>query len=81
MQRADPLFKLRLPRDLRALLEEAAMQHGRSVTAEILARLGSTFPAQPDKVTLLEAQLVQLAERVLQLEKLMAAISRPQREE
>ncbi|RFF50167.1 Arc family DNA-binding protein [Xanthomonas campestris] len=35
----DPHFKIRLPRDLKAQLEEAAEKNGRSMTAEIVHRL------------------------------------------
>ncbi|UYC12860.1 Arc family DNA-binding protein [Xanthomonas sp. CFBP 8445] len=35
----DPHFKIRLPADLKAQLEKAAEENGRSVTAEIVHRL------------------------------------------
>lgn len=35
----DPHFKIRLPADLKAKLEKAAEENGRSVTAEIVHRL------------------------------------------
>ncbi|KAF1704042.1 Arc family DNA-binding protein [Pseudoxanthomonas suwonensis] len=38
-----PHFKIRLPRDLKAKLEEAAKSHGRSLTAEIVRRLEASF--------------------------------------
>lgn len=41
--RDDPQFKLRIPRDLKALLEMSAASNSRSVTAEIIARLQMSF--------------------------------------
>lgn len=43
MARTDPQFNLRIPVDLKAKVEEAAKESGRSATAEILARLEASF--------------------------------------
>jgi cell division protein FtsB len=81
MQRPDPLFKLRMPRELRALLETAAMARGRSITAEILDRLIASFPTAREQIAALAAQVAQLSERVEQLEKQVARIAEERREE
>lgn len=44
MKRTDPQFKLRLPEVLKARLEESAAQANRSVNAEIVFRLESSYP-------------------------------------
>lgn len=43
MARDDPEVRLRLPADLKARTEAAAREAGRSMNAEIVTRLGSTF--------------------------------------
>lgn len=43
MAREDPQMKLRLPIELKALVEEAAMEAGRSINAEIVHRLANSF--------------------------------------
>ena len=43
MSRLDPQFKLRLPPALRAQVEQAATVSRRSLNAEIIVRLESTF--------------------------------------
>lgn len=40
-------FALRMPPELRAQIEEAAAEKGRSLNAEILARLSSSFSEKP----------------------------------
>ncbi len=42
MAREDPLFRLRMPEDLKATLQQAAKRNHRSLNAEIVARLEST---------------------------------------
>lgn len=44
MSRNDPHFRLRIPAELKARVEEAARQSRRSVTAEILVALERVFP-------------------------------------
>lgn len=43
MARTDPQFNLRIPQELKDRLEEAAVANKRSVTAELIARLESSF--------------------------------------
>lgn len=43
MKREDPQFKLRLPEDLKTKLDEAAAASQRSISAEIVHRLTTTF--------------------------------------
>ena len=43
MARSDPQLNIRIPEQLKARVETAARESGRSVTAEILARLQQTF--------------------------------------
>ena len=50
----DSMFKLRLPGQLREKLEREAQAKGRTLTAEILARLGDTFSTNPDRISELE---------------------------
>lgn len=47
MSREDPQFKLRMSEELRAQIAEAAQSYGRSMNAEIVARLESSFPPVP----------------------------------
>lgn len=47
MSRDDPHFRLRIPADLKARVEEAARQSRRSVTAEIIVALERAYPG-PD---------------------------------
>ena len=39
MKQTDPQYKLRLPQELKDLVEEAAKRTGRSMNAEVVARL------------------------------------------
>ncbi|MCF5708982.1 Arc family DNA-binding protein [Pseudomonas syringae] len=43
MSRTDPQFNLRIPETLRDMVAASAKEHGRSATAEILARLEISF--------------------------------------
>lgn len=43
MARTDPQFNFRIPAALKEKLEESAKINGRSVTAEVITRLESTF--------------------------------------
>lgn len=48
MSREDPQMKIRLPADLKDQIEAASKQSGRSMNAEIVARLEGSFqPASP----------------------------------
>ncbi|MDH0900737.1 Arc family DNA-binding protein [Comamonas aquatica] len=47
MSREDPQMKIRLPADLKDQIEAAAKDSGRSMNAEIVARLERTFAAHP----------------------------------
>ncbi|MDC8802434.1 Arc family DNA-binding protein [Halomonas pacifica] len=46
MTRADPQFKLRMPLELKEQIDKAAEENHRSINAEIVARLQSTFDEQ-----------------------------------
>lgn len=61
MKQTDPQYKLRLPQELKDQVEEAAKQSGRSMNAEIVARLESSFVPSPGldaTAAFLEYQLV-----------------------
>ncbi|MGO1079707.1 Arc family DNA-binding protein [Inquilinus sp. CA228] len=49
MARDDPHFRLRIPAAMKRQVEEAAVQNKRSMNAEIIARIESSFtsPAAP----------------------------------
>ncbi|PPA76496.1 hypothetical protein C4E15_06795 [Achromobacter spanius] len=79
MKQTDPQYKLRLPQELKDLIEEAAKANGRSMNAEMVFRLEQTFGAEskiPDVpieqpadtgyqlITLSDASLDRLAERL-----------------
>lgn len=65
MLQTDPQFKLRLPSDLKARLDESAASANRSLTAEIVHRLQRTFdddaasapvpPLEPEVIEMLGA--------------------------
>lgn len=66
MSREDPQMKIRLPADLKEEIEAAAKQSGRSMNAEIVARLEASFaPAQAkadaDQLDILEVRDAQLS--------------------
>lgn len=42
-KQTDPQFKLRLPPDIKEMLDASAARNNRSVSAEILARLADSF--------------------------------------
>lgn len=48
MSREDPQMKIRLPADLKDQIEAAAKDSGRSMNAEIVARLEQSFGIKPD---------------------------------
>lgn len=67
MARDDPQVNFRIPAGLKARLEEAAFGSGNSLTAEIVARLTASFPANAWQ-ELLETRMKQLeAARALQV--------------
>ncbi|MFC0710727.1 Arc family DNA-binding protein [Azorhizophilus paspali] len=43
MKQTDPQFKLRLPAELKARIDQAAADSHRSINAEIVARLAASF--------------------------------------
>lgn len=51
MSREDPQFKLRMPLELKARIEQAAKDSRRSLNAEIVARLEESF-VEPEKYAL-----------------------------
>ncbi|WP_296275362.1 Arc family DNA-binding protein [Pseudomonas sp. UBA7530] len=56
MSREDPQFKLRMPQELRAQAEQAAKSSGRSLNAELVARIQSSFVADSSSIGLLPAK-------------------------
>jgi len=55
MSREDPQFKLRMPTQLRDQAEQSAKASGRSLNAEIVARLESSFLGEKDPGCLIPA--------------------------
>lgn len=56
MSREDSQFKLRMPFDLREIIEEAARESKRSLNAEIVARLEMTALKESSRGTLIPAE-------------------------
>lgn len=54
MVKNDPHFRLRIPADLKARVEESAKRNNRSVNAEILQALKVTYPPEPSVEELLD---------------------------
>jgi hypothetical protein len=55
MSREDPQFKLRMPAELRAQAEQAAKNSGRSLNAELVARIQSSLITESSAGTLIPA--------------------------
>jgi len=55
MSREDPQFKLRMPAELRAQAEQAAKNSGRSLNAELVARIQSSLITESSAETLIPA--------------------------
>lgn len=68
--RDDPQFRIRLPAGLKAQVEEAAIRNGRSLNAEIVQRLETSFRAPTNGVDLLMSVMGQMNETLAKLEKL-----------
>ena len=60
-------YPIRLPKDLKAKIEEAAKLHGRSLNAEMVLRLDSTFnkPDTEEHDYLTQSQVQALIEQAL----------------
>lgn len=52
MARAEPQVNIRIPAELKGLLESMASDNGRSLTAEIISRLQQSFEARAEAVQL-----------------------------
>ncbi|HED4877395.1 TPA: Arc family DNA-binding protein [Stenotrophomonas maltophilia] len=63
MSREAPQFKLRMPDDLKQVIEDSARANGRSMNAEIVGRLEQSLEAP--KVTLTDAQAAALADEIM----------------
>lgn len=67
MSRDDPQFKLRLPADLKARIDQAAAENRRSINAELVARLEDSFiprsmdDIERDSLSKLERELADLS--------------------
>lgn len=68
MARTDPQLNIRLPADLKEKLERVAKMSGRSVTAEIVKRLGESFERPSSTYT--HDDLVDLVNFVTELSEL-----------
>jgi hypothetical protein len=55
MSREDPQFKLRMPAELRAQAEQAAKNSGRSLNAELVARIQSSLITESNAEALIPA--------------------------
>ena len=53
MTKPDTSFKVRMPAELKALVEEAAEREGRSINAEIVQRLSLSFSQTPNPAAIL----------------------------
>ena len=84
MKKPDPQFKLRLPPELKARLEESAQASARSLTAEIIVRLESSYrhgsalergSADPNAVRLrpFQQKLFDQVRKIVRLEALLGA--------
>jgi hypothetical protein len=62
MARTDPQINLRIPAALKARLEESSVAAGRSITAEVVARLEATYDAH--RRGSLESEIGALRERI-----------------
>jgi hypothetical protein len=56
MSREDPQFKLRMPPELRTQAEQAAKAAGRSLNAELVARIEASFISDSESERLLPAK-------------------------
>lgn len=56
MSREDPQFKLRMPAELRAQAEQAAKAAGRSLNAELVARMEASFLSTSTSENLIPAK-------------------------
>lgn len=66
-KQTDPQFKLRLPAELKEQIEQAAEENNRSMNAEIVARLESSFVfgvSVAEELQLMD-KIAELAERVV----------------
>lgn len=79
MSREDPQMKIRLPADLKEEIEAAAKQSGRSMNAEIVARLEGSFGLKPDISKLHPVEAVykahQLRQSISSLQTEIASLS------
>jgi hypothetical protein len=66
-------FGVRMPQDLKARIEESAAKSGRSINAEIVARLQSSFETSPD-ASLLSALQEQISTYKFLLRRAAGAI-------
>lgn len=78
MAREDLHFRLRIPEDLKNKIQAEAERNHRSMTAEILARLETTF--EPSGSTEISKALLELRSEVRELRKLREAAVLQQKE-
>lgn len=71
-QGANPSLTLRVPAQLREMLEQAADDKGRSLNAEAIARLWESFEQPPSA---LSDRVGELEKKVIELEKALHALT------
>lgn len=60
---------LRIPEQMRAALQNAADENGRSLTAEVLARLETTFPQDEDWLSKMQkSPTIQIERRLISVD-------------
>lgn len=62
MARIDPQLNIRIPAELKTQIEEAAHENGRSMNAEIVARLNESFDLLTDDPSILIGALISIYE-------------------
>ena len=68
MAKNDPEFRLRLPSELKAAIEQLARENNRSINSEIVARLKESLSWADYDIAQLAKDFDDLAERVSKLE-------------
>ncbi len=68
MAKNDPEFRLRLPADLKAAIEQLAKDNDRSINSEIVARLKESLSWAEYDIAGIAADLEKLEDRVRELE-------------
>lgn len=75
MSREDPQMKIRLPADLKDQIEAASKQSGRSMNAEIVARLEGSFAPVPPAAVNPDTAMSALADRLEKQDRAIASLT------